>query len=471
MATPSGTGEASPSSGCRPRTPVRRPRSGATAPGSNASAASRSPPTRSCSAGRSSDLDAFWQSIWDFFEVRSHAPHSAVLADGRHAGRRAGSRARRLNFAEHLLGRDEDADNVAIVAYSQTRDRRRADVRRAARAGGARPRGPRAARRAAGRPRRRLPAEHPRDADRVRRRDEPRRDLGELRARARRPQRDRPPLAARPGDPADRRRLRLPRQDDRPPRRGRGDPRGAARPAPRRARALRRARATGRRRLGGAAVAGRAARIPAGRLRAPALGALLVRHDRHPEGDRARPRRHPPGVPQGARAELGSEARRPPAVVLDDVLDDVDGARLGAPHALLDRHDRRRPGLARPRLAVADRRGDAADVHGRQPRLPDGLPQGGPAARARLRPDLDPRLRHRGLAARPSRATATSTSSSAPTSCSSTAAAAPTSAAASSAAARCCRSTRARSRAACSASRPRPSTPPAGRSSASSASS
>ena len=27
------------------------------------------------------DLDAFWQSIWDFFGVRSHSPHAAALAD------------------------------------------------------------------------------------------------------------------------------------------------------------------------------------------------------------------------------------------------------------------------------------------------------------------------------------------------------------------------------------------------------
>src|SRR3978361_1955237 len=65
------------------------------------------------------DLDAFWQSIWDFFEVRSHAPHSAVLATDAMPGARWFPGAR-LNFAEHLLGRDEDVDAVAVVAYSQT---------------------------------------------------------------------------------------------------------------------------------------------------------------------------------------------------------------------------------------------------------------------------------------------------------------------------------------------------------------
>ena len=55
--------------------------------------------------------------------------------------------------------------------------------------------------------------------------------------------------------------------------------------------------------------------VPAGRVRPPALRAVLVRHDRPAEGDRARPRRHPARVPQGARAELGPQAGRPPALV------------------------------------------------------------------------------------------------------------------------------------------------------------
>jgi acetoacetyl-CoA synthetase len=32
------------------------------------------------------DLDAFWQSIWDYFDIRSPTPHTAVLADGRMPG-------------------------------------------------------------------------------------------------------------------------------------------------------------------------------------------------------------------------------------------------------------------------------------------------------------------------------------------------------------------------------------------------
>jgi acetoacetyl-CoA synthetase len=68
------------------------------------------------------DLPAFWQSIWDFFAVRSYAPHSEVLASDTMPGARWFPGAR-LNLAEHLLGRDEDVDTVAVIAYSQTRDR------------------------------------------------------------------------------------------------------------------------------------------------------------------------------------------------------------------------------------------------------------------------------------------------------------------------------------------------------------
>jgi acetoacetyl-CoA synthetase len=31
------------------------------------------------------DLDAFWQSIWDYFDLQSPTPRSAVLSDGRMA--------------------------------------------------------------------------------------------------------------------------------------------------------------------------------------------------------------------------------------------------------------------------------------------------------------------------------------------------------------------------------------------------
>ena len=66
------------------------------------------------------DLEGFWSSVWEFFEVRSHAPHERVLGSRKMPGAEWFPGAR-LNFAEHMVGRDEDRDAVAVVAYSQTR--------------------------------------------------------------------------------------------------------------------------------------------------------------------------------------------------------------------------------------------------------------------------------------------------------------------------------------------------------------
>ena len=67
------------------------------------------------------DLSGFWASIWDFFEVKAHAPYSTVLASDAMPGASWFPGAR-LNFAEHLVGNDGDEEKVAIVAYSQTRE-------------------------------------------------------------------------------------------------------------------------------------------------------------------------------------------------------------------------------------------------------------------------------------------------------------------------------------------------------------
>ena len=67
------------------------------------------------------DLAGFWSSIWEFFGVRSHAPYTTVLASDAMPGATWFPGAR-LNFAEHLLGGDDDAGRVAVVSYSQTRD-------------------------------------------------------------------------------------------------------------------------------------------------------------------------------------------------------------------------------------------------------------------------------------------------------------------------------------------------------------
>ena len=50
------------------------------------------------------DLAGFWSSIWEFFEVKAHAPYSTVLASDALPGATWFPGAR-LNFAEHLIGR------------------------------------------------------------------------------------------------------------------------------------------------------------------------------------------------------------------------------------------------------------------------------------------------------------------------------------------------------------------------------
>ena len=196
-------------------------------PGSSASAASRSQ-TTTAQRWSVDDLAGFWSSIWEFFEVKAHAPYATVLASDAMPGASWFPGAR-LNFAEHLIGADDDSTEVAVDRALADARTDRAHVRRAPRADRPRARGPLAARRRPGRPRGRVHAEHPRDAGRVRGGREPRRGLGELRAGARRAQRHRPPRAARAGGAARRRRLRLPRPLDRPPRRGGDDPRRPSR--------------------------------------------------------------------------------------------------------------------------------------------------------------------------------------------------------------------------------------------------
>ena len=191
-----------------------------------------------------------------------------------------------------MLGEEGDENTVAVVARSQTRgplELTFGDLREQVDGGPGRAAGPRCR---AGRPRRRLPAEHPGDAHRLPRDGEPRCDLGGLPARVRPAQRDRPLRDARAEGHVRGRRLPLRRTCDRSTRRGGAAARGAADARARRRGSLRRRarrRAAGERRLGGAAGgAGGAARVRAGRLRSPAVRAVLLRHDRTAEGDRSR---------------------------------------------------------------------------------------------------------------------------------------------------------------------------------------
>ena len=68
------------------------------------------------------DLEGFWGSIWDYFQIRAHTPYERVLSSRAMPGARWFEGAE-LNYAEHLLGSgEEDPDASAIVAHSQTRD-------------------------------------------------------------------------------------------------------------------------------------------------------------------------------------------------------------------------------------------------------------------------------------------------------------------------------------------------------------
>jgi acetoacetyl-CoA synthetase len=69
-----------------------------------------------------SDLEGFWASVWDFFEVRASTPYERVLGSREMPGAEWFPGAR-LNFAAHMVGRPEDLDRPAVVAYSQSRER------------------------------------------------------------------------------------------------------------------------------------------------------------------------------------------------------------------------------------------------------------------------------------------------------------------------------------------------------------
>jgi acetoacetyl-CoA synthetase len=66
------------------------------------------------------DLEGFWGSLWEFFDVQAGEPYDEVLTTREMPGARwfTGSR---LNYAQHMMGTRDDDDRVAIVARSQTR--------------------------------------------------------------------------------------------------------------------------------------------------------------------------------------------------------------------------------------------------------------------------------------------------------------------------------------------------------------
>ena len=66
------------------------------------------------------DLEGFWGGLAEFYGIRFRSPCERVLAERTMPGARWFPGAR-LNYAEHLLGRDEDHDRIAVLARSQTR--------------------------------------------------------------------------------------------------------------------------------------------------------------------------------------------------------------------------------------------------------------------------------------------------------------------------------------------------------------
>ena len=143
-----------------------------------------------------SDLEGFWSSVWEFFEVRSHAPYERVLGSPE-CPAPSGSRA--------LASTSPSTCSAAtrIEMRSRSSPTRRPAAPRSSRSATSREQVARARAglqrlgRRAGRPRRRVPPEHPRDARRLPRDGEPGSRLGDVPARVRRSQRPPPARPAR----------------------------------------------------------------------------------------------------------------------------------------------------------------------------------------------------------------------------------------------------------------------------------
>ncbi len=68
-----------------------------------------------------SDLEGFWAGIWDFYAVKAHSPYEQVLGSRQMPGAEWFPGAT-LNYAEHMVGAEEELGKVAVIARSQTRD-------------------------------------------------------------------------------------------------------------------------------------------------------------------------------------------------------------------------------------------------------------------------------------------------------------------------------------------------------------
>ncbi len=307
------------------------------------------------------DLEAFWASIWDFFEVQADGGYERVLGKREMPGAEwfAGTS---LNYAEHVFAGVDDAE-IAIFHASELRQlgelswgELRAQV--AATAAGLRAlgveRGDRVVAYMPNIPEATVaflaaasigavwsscspdfgPASvidrfaqiEPKvlfavDGYRYGGKDFDRRE------HPRRP-------ASRDAQPHAHRRPALPRPRARPLPPARRDPLGRA-ACPRR---------------------GHRPQLRARPLRPPALGSLLLRHHRPAEGDRAVAGRHPARAPEEAPPPRRRPPRRPPLLVHHDRLDDVELPRLGTADPGRDRPLRRQPRLSRHGRALGPRR-------------------------------------------------------------------------------------------------------------------
>jgi acetoacetyl-CoA synthetase len=66
------------------------------------------------------EIEAFWASLWEYFDVQSSVPYDAVLTERRMPGARWFTGAR-LNYAQHIVGASFPDDDIAVVARSNTR--------------------------------------------------------------------------------------------------------------------------------------------------------------------------------------------------------------------------------------------------------------------------------------------------------------------------------------------------------------
>ncbi len=89
------------------------------------------------------DLDAFWQSVWDYFEIASPTPHHAVLATNRMPGAQWFPGAQ-VNYLHQVLRHVEPAHAAgmpAIVACNERGQRRTLDRKSVAQGKGVDPGG------------------------------------------------------------------------------------------------------------------------------------------------------------------------------------------------------------------------------------------------------------------------------------------------------------------------------------------